>query len=492
MRGQPLPPNPAALIEALRDIGYSLEAAVADIIDNSITAQARSIHIRFGWRENEPWVAFLDDGHGMSEVDLVEAMRPGSRNPRAARSRDDLGRFGLGLKTASFSQSRRLTVVSKQDGQVAARRWDLDEVNRTNDWTLLPVEPAEISTLPAIAELGAAGTYVLWDRLDRLHEGSGDRAHSALNERLQSIRSHLSLVFHRFMAHEVGFTRVSIAINGNQLEPFEPFNVQNPATQHLPEERVRIDSEEVVIQPYVLPHHSKVSPEEYERNAGEDGYLKSQGFYVYRNRRLIRHGTWFRLCRQEELTKLARVKIEIPNSLDHLWTIDVRKSRASPPESVRVRMRQVVEQIRGSAKRPYTHRGKVIEDRSTDRVWLRQAHNDRISYEINKEHPLVQNLRADLDESTRTRFDGVLRMISSSLPIPALFTDIAGQPKQVEQAIPDLPLLADLVRMMVAANPQAPRDELSAVLKRVEPFAQWPHVLNDLVDAALKDNKHVA
>lgn len=102
MSGQRPPPNPAAMIEALRDIGYSLEAAVADIIDNSITAHARNVHIRFGWERDQPWLAVVDDGHGMSETELVEAMRPGSRNPRDQRARDDLGRFGLGLKTASF------------------------------------------------------------------------------------------------------------------------------------------------------------------------------------------------------------------------------------------------------------------------------------------------------------------------------------------------------------------------------------------------------
>jgi len=476
------------MIEALRDIGYSLEAAVADIIDNSITARARTVHIRFGWEREQPWLAVLDDGHGMSEAELVEAMRAGSRNPRDQRSRDDLGRFGLGLKTASFSQCRCLTVVSRKSEKTVARRWDLEEVNRRNDWILLTVGDQDRDALPALRELRDTGTYVLWQRMDRLDIGSyGDRAHAALNERVQGIRNHVSLVFHRFMSMEMGSQRVKILINNNEVEPFEPFNARNPATAHLPEERVRVEGEDVLIQAYVLPHHSKVSPEEYEKYAGEDGYLRSQGFYVYRNRRLIRHGTWFRLCRQEELTKLARVRIDIPNSLDYLWTIDVRKSRASPPEAVRSRMRQVVEQIRGSAKRPYTHRGKAIEDRNTDRVWLRQAYNDRISYEINKEHPLVENLRADLDEETRSRFDGVLRMIGSALPIPALFTDIAGQPRKVEQATPDIQLLTDLAAMMVTANPGAGKDELKSILLRVEPFASWPHVLDSILNEALKD-----
>ncbi len=475
------------MIEALRDIGYSLEAAVADIIDNSLTARARTVHIRYGWDQEQPWMAIIDDGQGMSEPELIEAMRLGSRNPRDQRSREDLGRFGLGLKTASFSQSRCLTVASRKAGAVSARRWDLKEVSQNDEWTLLTVPDRELETLPTFSELSHDGTYVLWQQMDRLDIGPyGDRAHTILNERAQSIRKHVALVFHRFMSPEPGIQRVKILINNNEIEPFEPFNARNPATDHLIEERVRIEDEEVLIQAYVLPHHTKVPPAEYEKYAGEDGYLRSQGFYIYRNRRLIRHGTWFRLCRQEELTKLARVRIDIPNSLDHLWTIDVRKSRASPPETVRNRMRQVVDKIRGSARRPYTHRGEAIQARNTSPVWLRRAFNDRISYEINREHPLVEDLRSDLDEDARRRFDAVMRMIGSSFPVPLMFSDMGANPRKVESPLPDEALLAELARMMRNANPGVDNSELKSLLMRVEPFASWPNVIDRIIEEASK------
>jgi hypothetical protein len=170
------------MIEALRDIGYSLEAAVADIIDNSLTARAKNVHIRFGWDREQPWIALIDDGYGMMEKELVEAMRPGSRNPREKRSRDDLGRFGLGLKTASFSQCRCLTVASRKAGVTSARRWDLEEVNRSNDWILLTVPDSDLNALPAFDELPETGTYVLWQQLDRLDIGPySDRAHTMLS-----------------------------------------------------------------------------------------------------------------------------------------------------------------------------------------------------------------------------------------------------------------------------------------------------------------------
>jgi hypothetical protein len=317
--------------------------------------------------------------------------------------------------------------------------------------------------------------------MDRLDLGEpGVSAHAALNDRIEAIRKHLGLVFHRYMTGEPGLKRVRMRINQNDIEPFEPFNARNPATDHLHEERVPVGTDEVRIQAYILPHHTKVSPSEYEKFAGEDGYLRSQGFYVYRNRRLIRHGTWFRLCRQEELTKLARVQIDIPNSLDHLWTIDVRKSRASPPEVVRSRMKRVVEKIRGAARRPYTHRGEAILARNTQPVWLRRAFNERIEYEVNLDHPVLENLRLDLDEDMRDRFRLTLKMIASSLPYPALFSDMGAAPKKVETA-PDEELLGNLARMMSAANPALSGAELRALLAKMEPFASWPASLDRVI-----------
>lgn len=480
--GERVPPRAAALIEALRDIGYSLEAAVADILDNSVTAGARQIEIRYGWDGTEPWIAVVDDGAGMALDELVEAMRPGSRDPRDARARGDLGRFGLGLKTASFSQCRCLTVVTRQAGQLFARRWDLDEVSARDDWILLTVDNNEVGLLPAVAMLGERGTYVLWQKLDRLDLGTfGNRSHEILNERAASIRRHLSLVFHRYLAGEPGLTKVIVRVNGEPIDPFDPFNSRNPATIQLPEERVDVEGGTVSIQPFILPHHTKVSPEEYERLAGEEGYLRGQGFYVYRNRRLIRHGTWFRLARQDELTKLARVRIDIPNTLDHPWTIDVRKSRANPPEAVRMRMRQVVERIRGSARRPYTHRGSLVVDRHAAPVWQRRVHNDKITYEINLEHPFLEDLHADLEESVRTRMSAAFRMIGSAFPAPMFFADFAADPKRADNTRPDESLLRELAGMMAVANPGMSPVEFRELLLKVEPFASWPNLIEAIV-----------
>ena len=364
-------PKPSSLIEALRDIGYSLESAVADIIDNSISASATRIDISFGWENEEsPWLAILDNGDGMSESELVNAMRLGGLDPLALRRANDLGRFGLGLKTASFSQCRKVTVISISDGILSARQWDLDLVRKMDKWVLRKLGSAEIEGLPCLPKLIKKGTLVLWQNLDRLDLGNDtNRMHQVMNERMASICEHVSLVFHRFIFGESKYPRIIIAVNNNPIEAFDPFNAKHPATMHLGEEHLELENENVTFRPYILPHHSKVSAEEYERLGGNEGYLRGQGFYIYRNRRLIIHGTWFRMARQDEMTKLARVQVDIPNTLDHLWTIDVRKSRARPPEAVKRRLRSILDRIRDTAKRPYNHRGG-LSLRYLDGGWL--------------------------------------------------------------------------------------------------------------------------
>lgn len=471
--GEVVAPKASVFIEALRDIGYSLESAIADILDNSIAAQGTCIDLRFGWTaDGRPWLAILDDGRGMTEGELVEAMRPGSRSPLEAREASDLGRFGLGLKTASFSQCRRLTVVTRQGGVQAARCWDLDVVGMTDEWRLLRLTSEETGQLPAVGELPETGTMVLWEKLDRIDLGSGSSQGQVLfNEKMSLVREHLALVFHRYLVAEPGCRKVTIRMNLLPVKPFDPFNSRNPSTTYLPEERFQVNGEQVVMRPFILPHHSKVKPEDYQAYAGHEGYLRSQGFYVYRNRRLIIHGTWFRMAKQEELTKLARVQIDIPNTLDHLWTIDVRKSRAQPPEAVRQRMRALLEKIRESAKRPYTHRGSVITQRKAAPVWQRREFNNRVHYEVNPEHPMLVDFRTDLEEAQRAQLDLLLGMIGAAFPTALLFSDMAGHPERTDPTGLDSGILGPLATHLRQCFTGEPREEFRMRLRSMEPFA---------------------
>jgi hypothetical protein len=336
-----LPPSAACLSASMRDLGYSLETAVADLIDNSISANATSIDIVCELGGSRPYLAILDNGRGMSPDELIDAMRHGSANPKLRRGVHDLGRFGLGLKTASFSQCRSLTIASRKGGAMSGAEWDLDRIDGADDWILLILDDKEIAALPHVAQLGTHGTVVVWRNLDRLFEDEiGTRRDDIVNEKLDLVERHLALVFLRFLAGEInGRKRIVITLNGHSVQPFDPFCRKNKATRLLPEDFVIVDGETVHLQPYILPHHSNLTATEYDFYQSRSDFISNQGAYIYRNGRLMAWGDWFRLIRKGEATKLARVQIDFPNSLDESWTIDIKKSRARPPLAVRERMR---------------------------------------------------------------------------------------------------------------------------------------------------------
>lgn len=219
-----LPPYAPTLIESTRAIGYTIESAIADIIDNSISAMASSIDIFF-YPIEDSYIAILDNGYGMNASELESAMRYGSQNPNDKRVATDLGRFGLGLKTASTSQCRTLTVASKKNGIIEVRRWDIDHIINTKDWSLIILETEEeIDTIPHIENLCELnnGTLVVWQNLDRLKNGELNFDRS-MCRKMDDVRSHLSLVFHRYLAGEAGLKKLQIKINGAEIDYIDPF-----------------------------------------------------------------------------------------------------------------------------------------------------------------------------------------------------------------------------------------------------------------------------
>lgn len=462
-------PHAAALIEGLRDIGYSLETAIADIIDNSITAGASQIRIVTDATAEEPYLAIIDDGHGMSEGELIAAMRPGSRNPLASRDEADLGRFGLGLKSASFSQCRRLTVITRQNGRTSAAIWDLDEVAERNEWTV--ALPSTYDNVPAIEELGPQGTLVLWEKLDRLKGYLANTAKrvEVINQRIAESERHLRLVFHRFIE---GNPPIEIFLNGRKLKPLDPFARKHPATIADPEERLELPQGIVEIQSYTVPHHRQMGKLEWEEIGGPEGHLKSQGFYLYRGKRLIVHGTWFGLCRQSELTKLSRVRIDIPNNMDADWKIDVKKSSAQLPPLVRDRLRKVIERIVSGSKRTYNKRGHKLVDHQRLPMWHRIQSEGKISYRPNMEHPAFSDFAAKLPTDLRRSFYNCIVLVGASLPIETLHADMAAAAEQIVPDAVDEDTLVQAVTATLTVLTAAgkPLQEIMSLMKDVDPF----------------------
>lgn len=430
-----LPPSAACLSASMRDLGYSLETAVADLIDNSISAGATEIQVLCDVLDSEPWVAVYDNGKGMDEVEVLQAMKHGSINPKNVRNRNDLGRFGLGLKTASFSQCKKLTLISSKAGTISAAEWDLDIVDEKDDWLISILSDPEIQTLPLPLELEPSGTVVLWRNLDRLfEEESGAKRADIVNEKIEVLHKHLSLVFHRYLAGEIpGRKRLSILVNGHEIKSFDPFCRKNKATQVLPEEVVWVDGTQVTMQPYILPHHSKLSAIEYDHYQDRSDFLSNQGAYIYRNGRLMAWGDWFRLVPKGEATKLARVQIDFPNNLDESWTIDIKKSRARPPHQVRERLRQIISHITGRSTTVHRGRGKRLFQEVKAPLWERYADKGTIRYSLNHAHPLIEALAHGLDGEKRNGIDILLEAIASSLPTEMIYSDFSTNPKGLKQ-----------------------------------------------------------
>jgi hypothetical protein len=231
------PPRASAMLEALRGLGYSTASALADIIDNSISAQARCVSVNFAWAGAESHITIQDDGTGMDAEGLDSAMRLGERNPLSHRAEDDLGRFGLGLKTASFSQCRRLTVASMRDGRMSCLRWDLDVLAASQDhgWHLL--EGAAPGSEHLVEPLLAAGkgTLVLWECLDRIV--SAGYSEQNFLDLMDEVERHLAMVFHRYLDDAHG-GRLRLLINNRPVEAWDPFLRTHPATWTSPLARI--------------------------------------------------------------------------------------------------------------------------------------------------------------------------------------------------------------------------------------------------------------
>jgi len=326
----------------------------------------------------------------------------------------------LGLKTASFSQCRKLTLISSQKNVKNATRWDLDFIAKEDSWSLQILDEKEIDFIYKIEKLRDNGTLVLWENCDRVIDNSIEKlTEDIIYEKVEYLQKHLELVFHRFLK---GKNHIDIFINGYKLKPFDPFFTSHLATQELSEETVILNGERVKIKPYILPHYTKVSVKDYEYYGGVGGYLKNQGFYVYRNRRLLISGTWFRLIPKSEMYKLARIQIDLPNNLDNLWQIDVKKSTASPPLVIRHRLKKIIDKIAGSSTRVYKARG-YRNNSTTTAFWERFSARGEIKYSINNKHPLIQNFLSSLNSNQKKEFFELLKLIANFFPKEMLYSD---------------------------------------------------------------------
>lgn len=357
-------PAAARTIASLRNVGYELPQAIADLVDNSISASATMIAVDVHFEGIDSWIQIADDGFGMDARTLTEALRYGSMRDYG---RDDLGKFGFGLKTASTSQCRRVVVASRralERARVEVRALDLGHIERTNRWEILVVDPADRPPHLVGPLRETTGTVVLWEDLDRIldyKDPYGGWAKRKLLDQAEAIAAHLGMVFHRFLTGQaLGFKRkkLKILVNGSAVDAWDPFCRDEQGTTALTEHDYRVASESgmgiVHVSPYVLPNKSEFSDTAaWQRASGRLDWNRLQGMYIYRADRLIQWGGWSRIWTSDEHCKLARVALDFAPNLDEAFGINISKAIVKLPTDLRSDIEPVLSQVRGIANQRY-------------------------------------------------------------------------------------------------------------------------------------------
>lgn len=476
------PPKASAMINTFRAFGYNLQTAIADIIDNSISANAENIWVNYEWKGSDSWVSIIDDGIGMDTETLVSAMTPGSKDPNDDRELTDLGRFGLGLKTSSFSQCKTLTVATKKkDYRVLKRCWDLDFVNETGKWSLLNYISNELH-IEKLNDL-ESGTIVVWEHLDRLVGNShieNEAARKVFLEEFSAVEEHLSLVFHRYLEKK----KIKIWINDLQIKPWDPFMKDSEGGQLICDEL--LDNDNVHVKCYVLPHISKISKDKRESSKTEKWY-GLQGFYIYRNERLLLYADWLGLFNKNEHYKNARILIDISNQLDHEWKIDIKKATASPSVKVRKDLVRLGKMTRLAAGNVYRFRGnqEMLDDsiKSFDfqPVWKATKKRDgAFEYYINEEHPVLKGIMNN-EEVEKKDIKTILKLIGETTPVEAIIQNYSENPESVELRSEQKELEQGTIQLAKLMFQSLKESGVSNEIARkqilnIEPFNEYPEI----------------
>lgn len=408
-----------ALITGLRAIGYNFSTAVADIIDNSLSALATAIKVYSDPLAKIPYFCILDNGCGMTTSELDNAMLPGSDRESKEDSKIELGRFGLGLKSASLSQCREFTVASKKFGKIRAMSFDLDVIEKENKLMLKKLSEDEIKCLPHIEGLNPydTGTLVIWTKFDKI-EGGTKNFEDSFRAVVAEAKKHVELVFHRF------YQNVNIYFNEKRIERRDPFLKDSIGRQQTGRTtEIYINGSTVTIIPYTLPYASTLSATEKALLGNPKSIFDDQGFYLYRNERLISWGSWMKMGIRSELNKLARIQVDIPSTLDSVWMLDVKKSSAKIPDLIKDRIRAAVEDSIVRSRRTVRFPG-VKEQLKECKVWERiNEHEGKIRYQINRETPVIAALYDSIDEKEKQLLDVVLSQIENYIPKYSIAND---------------------------------------------------------------------
>lgn len=427
-------PNPEFLIKSIAEQGYSLETALADLMDNSITANASRIEVLTKIDE-EPFTLFLsDNGDGMSKDSLKRNMQFPSKSPEDSRESNDLGRFGLGLKTASFSQTRAFTVLSREKGTkiFSGLTWDVKHLKDSGKWEMIINTDEEINEileqynnisndLQNSSNDFIPNTIVVWRGLYKFENFLDvTNKQDALKEEITNTTSeYLSIVFHKFMERQTN--RLEIRINNTLVKPFNPFPAptdKNNIRALAPIQRA-LGEDIVNIQGFVLPN---ISIQETKENSNiwtpiNKSLMDMEGLYIYRAERLILFGGWNGLIKKMPRLQLGRLKIDIGNKVDHLFHLNVAKSQINIPHDLKSSFLRAIVDLKTEAQKEFFNHGlKTFNKKPSEHsceLFYKTASNKGVLLRINDEFPLLKSLKSSLNNKQKAELNFILKMSSN-------------------------------------------------------------------------------
>lgn len=450
-------PSAAPVIQALRSIGYNASTAIADLIDNSLDAKALIININFAYAESDGMITISDNGMGMNEEMLQRAMNIGSKDPRAKRGANELGRFGMGLKTASFSLGKRLSVLTKKNGAYSERCWDLDHVSECNEWQLFTVIPECVKNKIGTIE-DESGTIVCIDKLDRFmgYDSKRKLKETSFYNKVARINRHLEFVFHSILEKN----EVKMFINGNEVVPWDPFMRYHPNTMEGEMQMLRINDNRIKVQYFILPHAAHLTEPEYKKAGGYKGWRDHQGLYIYRENRLLYFGDWMGLFPKDAASQLARVRIDLPNEADSDWQVDIKKSGINLPEDAKRRL-EAISSIARKVSRDIFYfrtqpgpRNPAIK--GSLNTWEQSGSEDGPQFILNRNHPILSELLKNLDDENAKLLNLYLKFVQ--LGSPSNIIDSPKVPEEEVQGLPDsqkeliIQFASSLLKLNVADN----------------------------------------
>lgn len=472
-----LSPPATALINGIRAIGYSFSTAVADIIDNSISAAASNIDIYSDPLDSDPYFSILDNGIGMNRNELINAMTFGSNRSGRIDSPDDLGRFGLGLKSASLSQCRRFIVITKQNEQINAMSYDLDVIERNNKWELIELSYDEFKNEQCFNELikYKTGTLVIWKEFDKL-EINAKNFEDSFRNIVAEAKKHVELVFHRF------YNKVNIYFSGKRIEKRDPFLIASQKKQTGRESIITIKGIKIRVIPHTLPNANTLTNEEKALLGNPKSIHDEQGFYIYRNERLIIWGSWLHMGYKSELNKLARVQVDIPSTLDSMWMLDVKKSSAKIPDLIKEQIRFAIEDSIDRSHKTNRYKG-TKELREISPVWNRTLLREGVvKYEVNRSNPLFQALYDQIGKQEKILLEDLLSQLECYLPQGRIMNDkydsvnIVNNEEEIEEQ-----RLIDQIVHILSFMPDEIKEQQLKIMLNMEAYKKAANKIDEII-----------